>query len=117
MAPGCHLARAHTSDRYDLLVPQLNPSPGFAGNSFLSHFTNCRTEAQGLALPWAGWAPIYQLAKQGIIFKKQGLREWQLDTWTTPPGAMDEGRPVEVPAQNKHIKSDTLLKSKAGNYF
>lgn len=55
--------------------------------------------------------------KGALIFKKQGLRKWQLDTGTTPLGATGEGRLLEVPPKNKRVKLDALLKSKAGNYF
>lgn len=55
--------------------------------------------------------------KGAIIFKKQGLRKWQLDTGTTPLGATGEGRLLEVPLKNKRVKSDALLKSKAGDCF
>jgi len=59
------------------------------------------------------------LPSKGVdfIFKKQGLRKRQQSTWTPPPGGVGEGRLVEDPPRNKHVKSDALLKSKASDYF
>lgn len=115
MAPACCLSGmcSHSTrkTRYDPLVLWQIPSPAFDG-AYSSPSPNCRTEAQGLAL-----LGLNLLAgKGGIMVKKPGLRNWQWDTWTSPLRAMGE-EPVEVPPNNKHIKSDALLKSKADNYF